>query len=282
MNGVCAGDVTLRVIDWAARGLLITSFIWGPAPALAAVELVSHRAVYDLELSRSRSSADLAGLSGRMVLEWSGSVCAGYTLNQRLVTRIFDTDGGQMVRDLRMASWESGEGDQFRFEVKRFVNGQLDETVSGFAQRDDSGALAEFSEPPDHELILPGSVVFPTEFVREVVEGAKAGEKLLTMKVFEGAETDKHFDVSVFVGNAAVVKTDMSDLDSVAERFADAPSWPVQVSYFLPDDLGGLPDYQVSYRIFANGVSSNMVLDYGDIIVDGTLKELVILPQDPC
>lgn len=272
----------MRGIDWAARGLFAVICVGSTLPANAGVELVSHRAVYELELSQSETSADLAGLSGRMVLEWSGNTCDGYTLNQRLVTQISDTDGGQMVRDLRMTSWESGEGDQFRFEVKRFVNGQLDDNVSGFAQRDDDGAGAEFSVPANRELELPDSVVFPTEFVRNVIAGAEAGKTLLTMKVFEGAETDKYFEVSVFAGKQAQVETDASSLEGDAEAFAELPSWPVQVSYFLPDDLQGLPDYQVSYRIFANGVSANMVLDYGDVVVDGTLSELVFLPQDPC
>ena len=272
----------MRGIDWAARGLFAVICVGSTLPASAGVELVSHRAVYELELSQSESSADLAGLSGRMVLEWSGNACDGYTLNQRLVTQISDTDGGQMVRDLRMTSWESGEGDQFRFEVKRFVNGQLDDNVSGFARRDADGAGAEFSVPANRELELPDNVVFPTEFVRNVIAGAEAGKSLLTMKVFEGAETDKYFDVSVFAGKPARVETDASSLEGDAEVFAELASWPVQVSYFLPDDLQGLPDYQVSYRIFANGVSANMVLDYGDVVVDGTLSELVFLPQDPC
>jgi envelope integrity protein B len=276
------GDIALRGFDQAARGLFVVAFWGGPLPAAAATELVSHRAVYDLELSDSQSSSDLAGLSGRMVVEWSGSTCNGYTLNQRLVTRISDTDGGQMVRDLRMTSWESGDGDQFRFEVKRFINGQLNETVSGLAARDESGAEAVFSVPEDTVLSLPDDVVFPSEFIRDLVSGAEAAEKLLTMKVFEGAETDKHFDVSVFIGNPSNEITDLSNIEGDAEGFSGDPSWPVQVSYFLPDDLQGLPDYQVSYRIFANGVSANMLLDYGDVVVSGTLKELEFLSQDPC
>ena len=63
---------------------------------------------------------------------------------------------------------------------------------------------------------------------------------------------------------------------------ASASSWPVQVSYFSPNAKEGLPEYQVSYRLYDNGVSSNLVLDYGDIVINGTLTELTYLVPDPC
>ncbi|MBL4863548.1 MAG: cell envelope integrity EipB family protein [Rhodobiaceae bacterium] len=271
----------MRVIDWTARGLLVAGIMGSAYPALAA-ELVAHRAVYELELARSQSSADLAGLRGRMVLEWAGSSCEGYTLTQRLVTQISDSDGGQMVRDLRMSSWESGDGNEFVFEMKRYVNNSLDETVSGSAARSDKAAIVHYTSPADGELALPASVVFPSEFVRDVIAAAESGQTLVTAEVFEGAETDKYFQVSVFTGRSSVAETDLAKLSGDGKQLAGEASWPVQVSYFLPDDLQGVPDYQVSYRLFPNGVSSNMKLDYGDVVIDGRLTELTYLPSDPC
>jgi len=248
-----------------------------------AAELASHRAVYDLQLSEVESSADIAGLSGRMVLEWSGNVCDGYTLNQRLVTQLSDTDGGVSVRDLRMASWESGDGDEFRYEVKRYNGAVLDETVSGFAERTAGNASAVFSQPDGVELDLPKEIIFPSEFVRDLVTTAREGKSLMTASVFEGAETDRYFVVSSFIGKASKsAEADAPVLEGDGLALIGAPSWPVQVSYFLPDDKEGLPDYQVSYRLFANGVSSSMRLDYGDIVIDGVLKDVTYLAPDPC
>lgn len=245
-------------------------------------ELVSHRAVYDLQLSKAESSADIAGLSGRMVLEWSGNACDGYTLNQRLVTQLSDTDGGVTIRDLRMASWESGDGDEFRYEVKRYNGAVLDETVSGFAERTVGNSSAVFSEPDGVELDLPEDIIFPSEFVRDLVAAAREGKSLVTATVFEGAETDRYFVVSSFIGKASSVEMETPNIEGDGPTLIGAPSWPVQVSYFLPNDKEGLPDYQVSYRLFANGVSANMRLDYGDIIIDGILKDVTYLAQDPC
>lgn len=273
----------LRVSGPAARAgfscFAFLAFLLSPA---GADELASHRAAYDLELVRSETSADIAGLDGRMVLEWSGTACEGYTLTQRLVTRIYDTDGGLMVRDMRMTSWESGEGDTFRFEVQRYVDSKLEETVSGMAERGADGAYADFSSPKAGRLLLPERVLFPSEFVRDLVSAAEKDEKLVTATVFEGAEIDRYFDVSAFIGRRSVAETDLSALEGEGAALGNEPSWPVQVSYFLPTDPEGLPDYQVSYRLFSNGVSSDMKLDYGDVVVQGKLTSLEFLIQDPC
>eukprot|EP00439_Symbiodinium_sp_Y106_P089576 s1_g2112.t1 len=248
----------------------------------AAAELANHRAVYDLQLSVAETSADIAGLSGRMVLEWTGNSCDGFTLTQRLVTQIADTDGGAMVRDLRLSSWESGDGDTFRFEVQRYAGPQLEETVSGFAERSASDSKATFSRPRDVVLDLPDDIVFPSEFVRDLVETAEAGKSLMSATVFEGTETDYFFLVSSFVGKSSRVDVDEASIDGDGLDISKASSWPVQVSYFIPHEQEGIPDYQVSYRLFPNGVSSNMRLDYGDIVINGVLTELTYLVPDPC
>ncbi len=245
-------------------------------------ELANHRAVYDLQLSAAETSADIAGLTGRMVLEWTGTRCDGYTLTQRLVTQLSDTDGGVMVRDLRMTSWESGDGDQFRFEVQRYAGAQLEETVSGFADRSMTPPAANFSRPRDVVLELPEDVIFPSEFVSNLVQTATEGRSLMSASVFEGAETDHYFLVSSFVGKPGKAETDTPSIEGEGLNVSSEPSWPVQVSYFLPHEQEGVPDYQVSYRLFSNGVSSNMRLDYGDIVIDGTLTDLTYLDADPC
>lgn len=257
-------------------------FVVTSASGAFAAELANHRAAYDLKLSAAESSADIAGLSGRMVLEWTGNSCDGYTLGQRLVTQLSDTDGGVMVRDLRMSSWESGDGDQFRFEVQRYIGAQLEETVSGFADRSETAPSASFSQPRDVVLDLPDDIVFPSEFVRDLVATAASGKSLMSVPVFEGAESDHYFLVSSFIGKSGKADTDPVSKEGEGMDLEGAASWPVQVSYFLPHEREGLPDYQVSYRLFENGVSSNMRLDYGDIVIDGTLTDLTYLVPDPC
>lgn len=269
-----------QISSLATGGLALLAMFWG-SDAFAE-ELASHRAVYELHLSEVKTSTDVGGLSGRMVLEWEGNACDGYTLSQRLVTEIVDTDGRAEVTDVRMTSWESTDGNQFRFEVQQFAGVSLANTISGIADRTKDPLVATFTEPDKIVLDLPEDVIFPSEFIRNLVAAAEAGETLFSAPVFEGAETDKYFLVSSFIGNSSVSEIKEVAIEGEGLALESASSWPVQVSYFLPNGKEGLPEYQVSYRLYANGVSSNLVLDYGDIVIDGTLSELTYLVPGPC
>lgn len=250
-----------------------------PATAVNAAELASHRAVYDLALRQSGTSADIANVDGRMLLEWKASSCDGHTLTQRLVTNMSDTDGGVVTSDLRMTSWESANGDEFVFDVERITNGALEEQITGTAERSRGGNEVQFKLPKSAELELPEGIIFPSEFMSRLVASAEDGKRHMSAVVFEGADVDRYFDVSAIIGRASRAETDLSDL---ADPLATEDSWPVQVGYFVPGDPEGLPDYQVSYRLFANGITTNLLLDYGDIQIDGTLVALELLENDPC
>ena len=66
------------------------SLALGAVPAFAGAPLVPHRAVYDLSLDKASDRSGITGLSGRMVYEFNGSPCEGYTVKFRFVTQIDD------------------------------------------------------------------------------------------------------------------------------------------------------------------------------------------------
>ena len=72
---------------------------------------------------------------------------------------------------------------------------------------------------------------------------------------------------------------------------ADSPlrngvrSWPVSVGYFDPtkptkDDFGEeMPSYQMSFTLYENGVTNDLVMDYGDYALGGSLKTIEPLDE---
>ena len=55
------------------------------------------------------------------------------------------------------------------------------------------------------------------------------------------------------------------------------------ISYFEGEKSGEqLPVYELSFEMYANGVSGNLVLDYGEFAVRGTLSTLDVLTASPC
>ena len=92
--------------------------------------LVPHRAVYDLELKDAAEKAGIKAMRGRMVYEFTGSECEGFTVNFRFVT---ETEMGEEKRisDQRSTTFEDIRNGRFDFESKSYTDDRLDKEVQG-------------------------------------------------------------------------------------------------------------------------------------------------------
>src|ERR1700716_3476928 len=70
-------------------------------------ELVAHRAVYELKLANTRGKSAVAA-RGRILYDFTGSVCEGYKLEFRQVSELDNGEGKQTLSDLRSTTWEDG------------------------------------------------------------------------------------------------------------------------------------------------------------------------------
>ena len=103
-------------------------------PAAQALLLVPHRAVYDLSLDEKRGNSTVEGARGRIVYDFKGSRCEGYSLQFRQVTEMM-ANGATNTSDMRTTSFEDDAGEVFRFNVENFTNRHLDSEVEGQAER---------------------------------------------------------------------------------------------------------------------------------------------------
>src|SRR4029079_492966 len=141
---------------------------FGEAHAFAGKEpskLVPHRAIYEMSLDDARTASGITGIDGRMVFEFTGSECDGYTLNMRMVTQMTDSQGQTNLTDLRSSTWEQGDGQKFRFQSQQYLNDKLGDVTLGRASRDPRGAAVKvmISQPARGELDLSDKVLFPTQ-----------------------------------------------------------------------------------------------------------------------
>ncbi len=272
-------------------GIGVVLALWsGPVHALSPKpihELVSHRAVYEMKLGDSRSGSSISGLRGRMVFEFSGSECEGYTVNMRLVTRITDRAGRAMVSDLRSSTWEGGDAQKFRFNSSQYVNQKLNEAASGTASRDRGGKqiVVSVEKPKEEKLELPGSVMFPAQHARAILQAAMNGRQVLDAKLYEGSDKG----VKVYRTTAFIGKELPPGADKKLEKVEDGgdleklQSWPVSVGYYEDKAASEeTPSYELGYRFYANGVSRQLTIDYGDFSIEGELRSIEFLSQPAC
>lgn len=257
-------------------------------PSAHAVKLAPHRAIYDMRLEDTRAGSSVSGVNGRMVFEFTGSPCEGYTLNTRLVTQITDSAGRSTTSDLRSSTWEEGKGKKFSFNSSQYLNQQLNEVTRGRALRQASAkedVVVELKSPAKAKLNLPGEVLFPAQHARAVLDAAASGRTIVEAVLYEGSEKgEKVYQTSAFIGRPLPPGSNKA-LKPIANGTAldTLPSWPISVSYYDRDNPDKTtPVYQLAYRFYANGVSRRLSIDYGDFSVAGALSGLEFLKTSPC
>ena len=278
-----------RLILGLLAALLLGGASAGHAQALAAKEpnrLVAHRAVYEMTLKDAHSASGITGIDGRMVFEFTGSACDGYSLNMRMVTHMTDSQGQTNLTDLRSSTWEQGDGEKFRFQSAQYLNDKLGDVTMGRAvrERPNDAVKVKLSQPAHAELNLTGSVLFPTQHSLALIDAARVGAVLFQARIYDGSEKgQKVYETTAFIGKTVQPGGD-AELESAAKEkgLGELASWPVSIGYFEPKEGDLTPSYQIDFRLYENGVSRELLIDYGDFSIHGTLTGLEFLKSTEC
>lgn len=269
----------MRLAFLAVSLVLAAPWLAGPAGA-AGPALLSHRAIYEMTLAHAGHGSDLVDLSGRMVLEWIAA-CDGYTTNQRLVTRSSDNQGQETLNDFLASSWEAKDGRAMRFAARQQLNGKPVQEFVGHAVMGPGKAngRAIYTKPQPQTVGLPGGTAFPTEEINNILAAARAGKLAETDVVFDGSG-----ETALYRADAYIVAVPAKQGFEAAggKSLRGVRSWKVEVSYFPFDSKEGVPEYELSFRLYENGVSTDLLLDYGKLAIKGRLTSLKPLSKQGC
>lgn len=248
-------------------------------PALAASPLAPHRAVYDIALDDASDRSGITGVEGRMVYEFNGSPCEGYTVSFRFVTQI-DTDGSSRITDQQTTTYEDPEGKTFSFATKSYVDRRLDREVRGTANIESGKTSVELVKPDETSIELD-KTMFPTKHLVDLLERANRGETFYETTIFDGSDgADQVMTTTVIVGKQDGLKPDDPEGEAVA-KLTEQDVWPVSIAYFEPAGNGGeeLPVYRISFKLYPNGITRSILMDYGDFSMTGKLVDLSVFDQ---
>ena len=252
------------------------------------IMLVPHRAIYELTLGQTRGNAQIVGVRGRILYDFDGNACDGYTLRFRQVSELDSGEGKVSTSDLRSTTWEGGDAKSFKFTSENFVDDNLVDTVDGRAEHGAKTTALSLIKPENKVLDIDPAVVFPTEHMVRVIAAARAGKTILDFPVFDGSDTgDKVYDTLTVIGHKlSSEERKHGDAADGEAKLSAIPRWPVTISYF---DKGHgqksteqTPAYAISFELYANGISRALSLDYNDFVVAGKLTSLDIKEPKPC
>lgn len=267
------------LMNLIAYSLAAAATIAGTLPALGENLLAPHRAVYDIALESTTDRSGITGIAGRMVYEFNGSPCEGYTVNFRFVTEV-QSDEVTRLTDQQTTTWEDPSGRSFAFASRSYIDRQLDSELRGTATAQDSGTVVELVKPAEGKYEL-SAALFPTQHMVDLLQRIERGETFYETSIFDGSdEADEVLTTTVIVGKPQ--KISATDPEAAAARDLAAETyWPVSIAYFEEYAERGeeVPIYRIAFKLYQNGITRSILMDYGDFAMKGSLVELELFEQ---
>jgi hypothetical protein len=296
-----------------ASGAVIVAVIGlvGAGPA-SAVEIAAHRAIYTMNLANAKSDSGVTGAVGEMGYQW-GETCDGWTVEQRYELTINYAESQDVKIVSNFVTWESKDGLRYRFNQRETRNGTVDEEIRGYAQLDGpgKGGTVTFEKPQQQTMKLPPGALFPSAHTILLIEKAQQGENFVSRQVFDGATVEGAVLVSAVIGpkveppapnadpaakaDPAKDPPDAKDppvaqdqantakpQDSLTDPVLQRPGWRIRLAFFPADPNAEKPDYELGMLLLDNGISRDMVIDYGDYTIKAKLSKIEALGKPHC
>jgi hypothetical protein len=273
----------------ASAILVVAVMSCGATDAAAGVSFLPHQALYELSLVKSRGSTTINSARGRILYNFSGSACEGYTSDFRQVSELDAGEGKVTLSDLRSTSWEDATGKSYRFKIDARMNDGDSKPVDGIAERTGDHITVKLKQPEAKTFTIDGAVVFPTEQIRRIIEAAREGKSLLELTVYDGSENgEKIYNTLTVIGKPIPGDRGIGEPDAstTSDMMKTLTRWPITVSYFDRDaktkEGEETPIYAMSFELYENGVSRSLVLDYNDFVIAGAMGKFDVHDAKPC
>jgi hypothetical protein len=270
----------MRVTRLAFLSLAFVPLVFSDT-AFAARMLAPHRAVYDLTLDRASDHSGITGITGRMVYEFNGSACEGYTVTFRFVTKIDQGDTSKLT-DQQTTTFEDADGKTFSFVTKSYEDQSLDKEIRGTATRDAKGVKVKLEKPQPQSIDL-GVTQFPTQHLIDLLNKADTGDTFYETSLFDGSdEANRAMTTTVVIGKKAEDGKNDPEAPALASLEKDKV-WPVEIAYFDESKKGGeeTPEYRIGFKLHENGITRDLEMDYGEFSMHGKLVNLKLFDVKP-
>ncbi|MCP5150223.1 MAG: DUF1849 family protein [Ectothiorhodospiraceae bacterium] len=267
-------DGPFRALQLAV--LLLATAVATSSSAAPVVNLASHRAVYALSRHPDTLDSNIAAVKGRLEISLEAS-CDGWHFVQMLGFHLVDIEGGRTEHIALLSGWESAESTEFWFNARSFEDREQVEEVAGVARLEAAGGPGEirFSRPEATVKPLARGTVFPSAHVAAVVDAARRGQRNLLLTVFDGSTQQSPFEVAAAIGRELPTTGGPPPL-------AGTRAWPIRLAYYPEGAVEPLPAFAMSAVLYENGVTGDMVYDYGDFAIDVRLDSYEPLRAPSC
>lgn len=252
----------------------------GTALAEEAVSLRSHQATYAMKQVRTYNNRDWSVVEradGVLRYKFLKS-CDGWLVEHNTAMHMDYENGEQTQMAWSYTSWEANDGSKLRFRSTTKYNGVVSDHFVGEARREDGKTVALYTEPNGRRIEMPADVFFPTAHQVKAIELAVKGETFFNAPYFDGSGEEADFDVASVM--TSFKGKPLSAVDGVT--LSAMPVWNVQLAFFKPDSQTSQPEIEIMARYRKDGISTKLLHDFGDFVLEGQLVELAYLDEPEC
>jgi hypothetical protein len=264
----------MRLRRFFASRFVLAMLLSLPLSGLAArqagsADLAAHSALYTLTLATARG--DVTSASGTMSYEVIDA-CDGWAVRQRLAMTLTNRDGQDIDMLSDYTTFESKDGLHLRFRLHQTTDASVTSDIAGEASLEWAGGPGEahYTLPEDTIKKLPAGTLFPMAHTAAILAGAQAGKKLLQIPLFDGTSAEGVQDSSI------VIIDWVGPHEGKWPELAALPSGRVRIAFFDRGNEIVQPDFEVGMRYWDNGISDELVMDFGDFVMTGQLKTLKV------
>ena len=261
---------TSRIIFFS---LLLTLFSFEVRTA----KLLSYQSEYEISLAESEqvripNKTYVNEASGQLFIDWINNCKNSWVSNQRMMTRFINSHGVGTVSEINYSINEKADGSDMDFVLEVKEDAELVERVYGEA-RINNNLIVKFPQTDKKDLNFSNDVVFPHQFLEEIISNLYTNKRMITRKVYEGTIPNKFFNISVFLTDEIIKESDLKLPKEINNKFKK-----IRMSYY--QDNQQTPVFEQTVNLNDQGVANFFRYDYADYSLILKLKKINLVNLD--
>ena len=245
-----------------------------------AVDLASHKAIYDIRMKSAQTGSQVLDVSGKMLFMFKKS-CDGWISNHKFVLDYQYTGTSPVQIESKFTSFEDFSGKLLNFSSSRLTNGEQDQQLRGIAKLpQEQKGIATYSIPDDLSFSLAETTLFPAAHTMKLIEAAEQGKKIVNAQVFDGSDEKGPVEMNAVIGKKRLFQPD----PKLDKTLTSGNGWSMRMAVFptAGDDNQTVSDYEMTMNLLENGVIRDMTVDYHNFSVTQKLVAAEPLKEDKC
>ena len=240
-------------------------------------KLVEHKAFYEMQMGERLQNSHIVNINGMSAFAIERDCTGWRSIEDYMIQFVAESGGSDRVLS-HFESWEADSGDKYSFDIMEESSFEGRKDFGGFVEIAGGGdGNAYFTMEPDSAIKLPSGTVFPMQHVRNILDHAEAGKKIIGATVFTGAEPD-----SALMRTSTVVGGWRDEPATGLGELAEEGYWQINVAYFKPSSTSAEPEYEIQFSMQANGLVREYEINYGDFSIMANLKSVEPVESVSC